>query len=389
MKPLILLLVCVLAGSAAGFGIAWRESGYANHFGQVTDPDLSWTSGEVSGTAPKAVVEGGPVYKFGRMDLNAVGKHTFVIRNEGDAPLKLTKEGTTCKCTLSELAKGEVPPGESVEVTLEWHPQAYAEEFAQTATLGTNDPRQPKIELRISGSVVQAVVVEPSEIRLTNLAAGETRTAAARLLSFKEPELQIEEVTVEGEQADLLAVTQRPLSESELTETTGVLAGYQIEVEVRPGLPLGTNRHKLKVKTNSESSPELEISVTSYIVGDISIIAVQKFDREKNVLYLNKLKQDEGISTKLFLIVKGPHRDKVTIEPKTSRPEYLQVKVGEGESISDGSVRKFPVQLEVPTGVPMGNYLGPDRKNLGNITLGVAGHPEIDEVNIGVYFSVE
>lgn len=392
MKPIALVLVCLLIGSAAGYGIAYRDASIPNHFGPVTDPELGWKSIPISEDAPKAVVEGGSVFVFGRMELNSVGKHTFVVKNEGKGMLELTMEGTTCKCTMADLKEGDtlqVAPGESTDIKLEWRPKSYAEDFAQTARIGTNDPRSSVLELRITGSVVQAIVLDPSEVRFTNLSAGETRKAAAKILSYKEESFEIEDINITGEQAELLSATHRPLTDEELKQSNGALAGYLMEVEVKPGLPLGTNRHTIVAHTTSEFAPELEIPVTSFIVGDISVIAVKKYDRDKSVLYLNKLKKAEGLSTKMFLIVKGPHRDEVSVKVDETFPEFMKVEVGEPESINNGSVRKFPVSVEIPAGVPEGNYLGPERKDLGKIVLSVEGHPEITEVNIGVYFSVE
>jgi len=392
MKPIILLIVCLLIGSAAGYGIASRDATLPNHFGPITDPDQAWKSIPISEDAPKAVVEGGRVFTFGRMDLNSVGKHTFVVKNEGKGVLELTMEGTTCKCTMADLKEGdtlEVPPGESTDIKLEWRPKSYAEEFAQTARIATNDPRNPMLELRISGSVVQAIVLDPSEVRFTNLSAGETRKASAKVLSYKEDSFAIEDFSVTGEHSEFLSATQRPLTEEELQQSNGALAGYLLEVEVKPGLPLGTNRHTIVAHTTSEFAPELEIPITSFIVGDISVIAIKKYDRDKSVLYLNKLKKAEGASTKLFLIVKGPHRNEVNVKVDQTFPEYMTVEVGEPESINNGSVRKIPLSVTIPAGAPEGNYLGPERKDLGKIALSVEGHPEIKEVNIGVYFSVE
>lgn len=392
MKPIALLLVCLLGGSAAGYAIAVRDLSTPNDFGGLTDPSLMWAEVAVKETSPKAIVQDGPVFAFGRMELNSVGKHTFVVKNEGKEPLELTMEGTTCKCTMADLKEGDVltvQPGDTTEIKLEWRPKAYQEDFGQTATIATNDPRKPTLELRITGSVVQAVVLEPSEIRLSNMAAGETRKAATKVLSYKDAEFEITGLEVTGAGADLFDVTSRELSPEELKESAGALAGYLVQLETKPGLPLGTNKHSIAVHTNSEFAPELEISVTSYVVGDISVMAIKKYDRDKGVLYLGKLKKDEGISTKLFLIVKGPHRNDVTVKPKSASPEYLDLEIGESETFNDGNVVKFPLMLNIPKGVPGGNFLGPDRDKLGKIVLAVDGHPEIKEVDIFVYFSVE
>ncbi|PQO42856.1 DUF1573 domain-containing protein [Blastopirellula marina] len=392
MKPIALLLVCLLVGSAAGYAIAVRDLNTPNDFGGLTDPERMWNEATVKESSPQAIVVDGPVFAFGRMELNSVGRHTFVVKNDGKEELELTMEGTTCKCTMADLKEGDVlrvAPGETTEIKLEWRPKAYQEDFAQTATIATNDPRKPTLELRITGSVVQAVVLEPSEIRLTNMAAGETRKAATKVLSFKDPDFKINDLKVTGDGSELFSVSSRPLEPEELKETSGALAGYLVQLEVKPGLPLGTNRNNIEVATNSEFAPELEISVTSFVVGDISVMAFKKYDKDKGVLYLGKLKRDQGESTKLFLLVKGAHRNDVSIKAKQTSPDYLKMEIGEPESINDGNVRKFPITLEVPEGSPAGNFLGPDREKLGKLVLAVDGHPEIKEVDIFVYFSVE
>lgn len=392
MKPIVLLLVCLLAGSAAGYAIAIQDNSVPNDFGIVTNSELSWKEIRNDEDAPKVVVEGGSVFAFGRMELNSVGKHTFVVKNEGKSPLELTMEGTTCKCTMADLKEGdvlEVPPGETTEINLEWRPKAYQVDFGQTATISTNDPSQPTLELKITGSVVQAVVIEPNEVRFANLAAGESRSVALKVLSFKEPAFELRDLHMTGDGAEHFQVSSRPMNTEQLSESEGAVAGYIVELEVNPGLPLGTNRNKLVAKTSSEFAPDLEISVTSYVVGDITVIAIKKYDKDKGVLYLGKLKQDQSMSTKLFLLVKGPDRDNVKLAVKNVHPEYLQVEIGESDSLNDGNVRKFPVSLQVPKGSPPGNYLGPNRENLGKISLSVEGHSEIEEVDIGLYFSVE
>lgn len=392
MKPIALLIVGLLVGSAAGFAISNRNASLPNSFGMITNPEKAWKYVEVSEDAPIASVVDGSVYKFGRMELNSVGKHTFVVKNEGKSPLELTMEGTTCKCTMADLKEGDVlsvPPGESTEIKLEWRPKSYQDDFAQTARIGTNDPRQTILELRITGSVVRAIVIDPSEINFTNLSAGETRKASTKLLSQKETSFDITDMKITGEKSQFLSATQRPLTDDELAQSKDALTGYLIEVEIAPGLPLGNNQHDLVVKTTSKYGPELEIPIHSYVVGDISVIALKQFNRDKSLLYLGKLKRDEGVSSKLFLIVKGAHRDEVKATVKEVHPEFMKVTVEEKESINDGNVVKIPVSIEIPPGAPESNFLGPGKDKLGKIDLSIEGHPEIDEVNIGVYFSVD
>jgi len=389
MKPFLILVACLAAGSVVGLGFAFREAAGTNHFGPITDPSLSWKSESLVEGGPKAVVEGGKVHEFGRMELNSTGKYTFVIRNVGEAPLRLTKEGTTCKCTLSELEKGEVAPGETVEVTLEWHPFKYAEVFSQMATLGSNDPENPTIELRITGSVVQALVLEPNSFRVTNLSAGETRTLQAKFLSYKEDDVEITSMQATGEEADHFQFDHRPLTSDELAEHEGALTGYAITMVVQPGLPLGTHRNPIVIESTSRLLPTYEAEVTADVVGDITIVALKTYREDRNTLYLGRLKQGSGLQTKIFLIVKGPHRDTVSFEAGSATPDKIQISIGKPESINNGRVRKFPVGVTIPADTPTMNYLGPKREELGSIRLRVKGHPNIEEVDLGVNFAVE
>ncbi len=57
------------------------------------------------------------MYEFGVMELYETGKHEFVFKNTGEAPLVLQKGSTTCKCTLSQLEDCSIQPGEERVVT--------------------------------------------------------------------------------------------------------------------------------------------------------------------------------------------------------------------------------------------------------------------------------
>jgi len=387
MKPIIFLLVFLLLGSAVGFGIGFQDTLLPNEFGPVTDPKLAWTSQTQQLGTPKAAVIDGEVYEFGTMEVDATESHAFLIKNEGDAPLVLEKGGTTCKCTLSELENGEVQPGQTVKVTLEWTPKSISLDFGQTATLLTNDPERPSLELRIRGKVVRAIVLEPRSILVTSLSAGETYKTGIRVLSFNTADFEIQSAEISGSHEKLMTATFRPLTDQELAESEAK-AGYFVQVEIIAGLPLGKSHHDLKIKTSSKEMPELVVPVDASVVGDITVIA-QHYSSKKNLLQLGKIPHGEGITRRIYLIVKGEHRNQVKFGKPQSNPDYLKIEVGEPEEISDGRVLKFPVLVEVPTSAPAGNYVGPKKDALGNISIPVDGHPAIPEVDLGVYLAVE
>ncbi|MEN6450290.1 MAG: DUF1573 domain-containing protein, partial [Thermoguttaceae bacterium] len=195
MKVTLFSLLIVLLGLAFGVGVSMlqtpkaplpvdssRRAGFADAHGVDRDrPALK------AGGSPKVVVKE-KEYHFGTLDIAAKGSHDFVFRNAGDAPLKLASAGTSCRCTVSELSSHPIPPGESGKVTVSWKPIDNVGPYEQTATILTNDPEQPRIELTITGRVTAALQLLPSELVLNGADSSEGVSGTARLVCYlKEP----------------------------------------------------------------------------------------------------------------------------------------------------------------------------------------------------------
>ncbi len=116
-----------VAGLAVGLGATVAELGFAPsggsriEFGSNPGPQAP-TFVNPPGKVPKAVVVGKELeFNFGKAEKESAKRHDFVIRNEGNGILTLTKGATSCVCTVSAIAREELPPGESTKVTLGWH----------------------------------------------------------------------------------------------------------------------------------------------------------------------------------------------------------------------------------------------------------------------------
>ncbi len=48
-----------------------------------------------------------------------------------------------CKCTIGDLKKNELQPGEEAEVELTWTAETSEREFGQSATIETDDQSNP------------------------------------------------------------------------------------------------------------------------------------------------------------------------------------------------------------------------------------------------------
>lgn len=97
-------------------------------------------------------------YDFGRIGPTDVVERTFVIRNDGEAPLTISNAYTTCACTTAEISSGVIAPGKLATVTAVFD-AGYHDAAGQTVRRGViienNDPRRPQIELWIQAEVAE------------------------------------------------------------------------------------------------------------------------------------------------------------------------------------------------------------------------------------------
>lgn len=104
-------------------------------------------------SAPRAVV---PLtnYSFGDIEKGTVIAYAFAIKNLGDADLIINDFVPGCGCEVVD-ADRVIPPGKqgqafiAINTTLQWQG-----DMLKTATLRTNDPRQPSIHLMLSANLL-------------------------------------------------------------------------------------------------------------------------------------------------------------------------------------------------------------------------------------------
>lgn len=97
------------------------------------------------------------------IDVGAVRKdsldrnYTVMLRNSGDAPLKIKDVSTSCFCTLVDYPKEIILPGDSamINITLQTKEMSLAQIFIREIYVETNDPQTPCDTIVIKGSVVK------------------------------------------------------------------------------------------------------------------------------------------------------------------------------------------------------------------------------------------
>jgi hypothetical protein len=329
-------------------------------------------------------------YDFGIMDSNSKGLYEFVFTNVGGSPLELRKGPTSCKCTATVLEEGMVPPGESTAVVVEWTAKEYPGEFTQTAEIETNDPNRPHVTLTIKGRVTVAVKSVPSPLILTGVAAGEPKTGNVRVFGFLPRSLEITgHEFSKPDIAGYFEVTSRPLSADELAaeKEEEATSGCLVEVTVKPGLPVGTFRQTITLKTSYPESPTIELPVQGNIGSEISIVG-RGWSEQSGILSLGSVRSQEGGKRRLFIRAGGPDSTEVTYKLVETYPDLLKVTVGETTHTEDGKIALTPLIIEIPKGSRPANHMGLDEEELGRIILETS-HPKARQLRMLVRFAVE
>ena len=95
-------------------------------------------------------------HEFGSVGPNEVVKQEFVIVNEGEAPLTISRAYTTCGCTTANFTGTVIPPGDASVLTLRFD-AGYHDTRGQTVRRGliieNNDPNNPQMEVWTEASV--------------------------------------------------------------------------------------------------------------------------------------------------------------------------------------------------------------------------------------------
>ena len=225
---------------------------------------------------PKAVVEGDRYFDFGTMPQQVVGKHNWVVRNEGQGVLELWMISSTCSCTLAKFKDGEkayVKPGETTEITLEFETRSNNGTYEKGAEIGSNDPKLPQFPLHVRGKVYPAVMVFPpldsNVVNLLDIGNDDaSHFTKLGIFSKDRPETKIVKVTTSAPKH--IVCSWAPVKTEEL-KSMHLEACEQLLIELKTDLPLGPFRHEVVVTTDHPKQPEVRLTLTGTLIGPISL----------------------------------------------------------------------------------------------------------------------
>ena len=400
MKIVVCVVGALVAGVALGVAGTWAEFRgvqvrFEPHNGQV---DLVFrdlvikNENEMLPETKGARVEvvNGEKYDFGQMERTGKLSHDFILKNVGTAMLRLDKGGTSCEaCTIAELEKNELQPGETTKVSVNWTAFQMEPDFHKEAYIRTSDPERRILRLIIEGKVVVTMRMEPLELKLKDIAVGDATTSQVRFWLFTDepPEFQSPEFA-EADTAEFFEVTLTPISGEQLGKSQGAKSGMVMTVNVKPGLPLGAITQTIRLKTNVKGMEQIELPITGKVLGDLTFIGGKNFYPNTGTLSLGAVKQNAGTKATLHIRVQGPHRRDVQLKVGSVEPEdVLKVSIGEPKEPNGGVVIIYPLTIEVPPGSRAVVRDGGQDNSYGRVMIETT-HPDSKELPLKVSFWV-
>ena len=333
-----------------------------------------------TGPYPRAVCAEN-MHEFGSMEVGTKRSHAFKIFNDGDAPLVLAKGRTTCKCTLSDLENGEVAPGRSATVMIEWKPLSTDEMFSQEAEILTNDPENTSIRLAIRGKVHKMLQYYPPEgILLGDVNEDRPTESEVRVYSSVTDDFEITKIkgSIPQLTADPMLITDGSIQQH------GAKRGYLIKVSLKPGIPIGPFRATLDVETNARDGESIEILVEGNRTGPFKLLARNGaiWTSRTRTLSLGRFKSVTGRKVSCDVYISGTDQLDFEFSDLEVSPKFMQVSLERDLKFKGQGRQRFQLLVDIPAGSPPSVHSASSPA----VIRAKTNHPDLPELVLHVQF---
>lgn len=216
-------------------------------------------AGGAEGPAPKIAFDS-TEFDFGRVDSGDSIAHAFTFRNEGQTDLTIKQVRSSCGCTAVLVTDKTIEPGKSGEINTTFKTKGYQGRVTKTVRVQTDDPDNPNITLKISGTIVAEVMMEPRSVNFGNIKSGEEAVREVTLSFAPGKTISIKDLS---STSAFFKVETQPLDEGE--------EGVVVRITADRALPIGRNTERITILTSSERMGTLQIPVYAFVQGDIAI----------------------------------------------------------------------------------------------------------------------
>ncbi|MEK6261303.1 MAG: DUF1573 domain-containing protein [Planctomycetota bacterium] len=339
--------------------------------GKVKNVEVAEFPIQEQGPYGKAVI-GETTHDFGASVLGAKGSHVFVIKNEGEGPLRVKTGKTSCsQCTVGRVSReDDIPPGESVDVEIKWEIKAPNDRFRQWAEVFTTDPDLKRIELVIEGLVDQTLRLAPEGVWLVgDLSPTEPTVVRGLLYSRLVDTIVLDKFECSNPS---VSVTWEPVSlDLEEVKEKKAKAALSITATVAAGALLGPFRETVKLISADQGQTPVEFQLFGQRSGPIEFKG-RGWNPENNAVVLGEFPAEKGARVKLNLYVRNLDGE-LEVQVIEQKHNSAKIQIPPTGRVL-GKSKMYEVEIEVPPGPPVMRR-GPDAEKI-RLKL---NHPDASE----------
>ncbi len=347
-----------------------RET-FAERKGQVSHEEVI----KYSIGTPKVEVVGGADFDFGTMKHGETLSHEFLLRNIGDGPLNLEMGSSTCKCTVGDLEKATLAPGEETKVKLTWTANTIIRTFGQSAKIITTDPSATEVSLNVRGLVVHSFVSEPTELTLGDIVATEGLERKFHIIDYLDGETELRNLAwAEDKSREFVELSYEKVDvdTDKFPEHSNSLGMFEVTLKLKPGMPLGPLNTRVQFETDQgEKIGVIDIPVSGKVTGDVTLMGGSSLEADINRVTLGSVSSKQGASVTIFLRVRGDQAVSPPTIARVTPSESLNASIGEPKP-RDGSTL-YPIRIEIPQGAAECSLTGPRAGMYGQVVLKTGG----------------
>ncbi|MBI1825538.1 MAG: redoxin domain-containing protein [Planctomycetes bacterium] len=213
---------------------------------------------EVKGPHP-VITPDETTHDFGPSWMGPPLKHSFKIKNTGDAVLEVTKVHPSCGCTIAGEYPHKLDPGQEGEFPFSLMSNKLHGAFEKSITVTSNDPVTPEVRLKLRGEVKRYVDVTPQAANFGKVLTTEPETRDLIVTNNTDKNLELKL----GESSD------KRFKFEIIPKTPG--KEFTIRVTLTPTSDPGNLRAQVNLTTNIDDQKDVQVDATATIPPRLEI----------------------------------------------------------------------------------------------------------------------
>ena len=201
-------------------------------------------------------------YEFGSVSQGAKVEHEFGIKNTGDSDLIIQRIAPSCGCTAAAMSAQAIKPGGQEKIKVTFNTAGFYGDKTKVVSVYTNAREQSTITLKVHGTVIRDVIVNPERIGFGELAPDASLPLRTREFSVEVVAGASREITKVHSLSKYLEV--KPLG------SEGAAKKYSVVLS--PETPRGEFRDRVLIEFKDPDHSSINVPINASIVGDVRLI---------------------------------------------------------------------------------------------------------------------